>query len=82
MALPASPFSAPDAFGFAGGDDEHPGHVVGAVTVLAAGLGQAGVLKGGAVVGHSQQVCEHGFWRDGGHAAAIRAATSRCARFT
>ena len=39
--------------GLAGGDDEHPGHVVGAVAMLPAGLGQAGVLEGGAMVRHS-----------------------------
>ena len=56
--------------GLAGGDDEHPGHVVGAVPVLAAGLGHAGVLEGGAMVRHSQQVREHRGGRGAGHVSA------------
>ena len=65
--------------GLPGGDDEHPGHVVGAIAVFAAGFGQAGVLKSGTVVRHPQQMCEDWAWHGGGHAAAKRAATSRCA---
>ena len=68
--------------GLAGGDDEHPGHVVGAVAVLATGFGQAGVLEGGAVVRHAQQMREQRFGRSAGHVSANRAATSRCARPT
>jgi hypothetical protein len=65
--------------GLAGGDDEHPGHVVGAVPVLTAGLGQAGVLEGGAMVRHPQQVREHRGGRGAGHVSTDRLATSRCA---
>ena len=63
------------------GDHQHPGHVIGAVTVFATGFGQVGVLKSGAVVRHSHQMCEYRLWRER-HAAAKRAATSRCARLT
>jgi hypothetical protein len=41
-----------------GRDDEHAGHVIGAVAVLASGFGQAGVFEGAAVIGHPQQVVE------------------------
>ena len=56
--------------GLAGGDDEHPGHVVGAVPVVTAGLGEAGVLEGGAMVRHPQQVREHRGGRGAGHVTA------------
>ena len=77
---PARPFSVRVGVGFSGGDDEHPGHVVGAVAVLGPGLGEAGVLEGAATVRQPQQMVEFGRRRRGGHTSARRSARSRCAR--
>ena len=71
--LAGEPVHRARCVGFAGGDDEHPGHVVGAVPVFAAGYRHAGVLEGGAMVRHAQQVREHRTGRGPGHATAERA---------
>jgi hypothetical protein len=56
--------------GLAGRHYEHSGHVIGAVPMVTAGLGNAGVLEGRAMVRHSQQVRENRGGRDAGHASA------------
>ena len=46
--------------GFSGGHDKHAGHVVGAVTVLGPGFGEARMLEGAATVCQPQQMVEVG----------------------
>ena len=46
--------------GFSGGHDKNAGHVVGAVTVLGPGFGEARVLEGAATVCQPQQMVEVG----------------------
>ena len=65
--------------GLSGGDNEDPGHVVGAVAVFGPGLGETGVLEGAATVCHSQQMVESRVGRHG-HTSAGGSARSRCAR--
>ena len=58
-ATPARPFSVPLGAGLSGGDDKHPGHVVGAVAVLGPRLGEPGVLESAATVRQPQQMVEY-----------------------
>jgi hypothetical protein len=68
--LAGKPVHGTRCVGLAGGDDEHPGHVVGAVAVLATRVGEQRMFEGGAVVRHPKQMGERRVGDGGGHAGA------------
>ena len=81
-AIPARPLSRALGVGFAGGDNKHAGHVVGAVAVLGARLGETGVLEGAATI---RQIAADGRRPEVGAVAVIPSAApldraAACAR--
>ena len=74
------PVDFPTRVGLSSGDDENPGHVVGAVAVLGPGFGETGMLERAATVCQMQQVVESQVRHGGGHTSAGRSARRRCAR--
>ena len=69
----------PTGVGLSGRDDENPGHVVGAIAMLAPGFGKTGMLERAAAVCQTQQVVKYRFWHGGTHTSAGRSARRRCA---
>ncbi len=69
---PCEPVDSALGVGFAGGDHKHAGHIVGAVAVLGARLGQTGVLEGAASIRQMQQMVEARRLRGHGHTKAAR----------